>query len=109
MAKKDFTGVNTSRVYAGLEQATSHRGQQPAISPQEAEERAAEMRTQGREGAKMPRINMAFTPENHQFIKIMSTIRGETQTKFVNFLITRYREEHPEIYEDAKSIIDRMG
>ncbi len=108
-AKKDFTSVNTDRVIAGLEQATSTKGQQPTITPQEAAERAAEMRTQGRAGAKMPRINMAFTPENHQFIKIMSTIRGESMTQFANLVIDRYREEHPEIYEDAKRIIDRMG
>jgi hypothetical protein len=106
---KDFTGINTGRVIAGLEQATSRRGQQPAITQQEAEQRAAEMRTQGRAGAKMPRINMAFTPENHQFIKIMSTIRGESMTQFVNFIFDQYREEHPEIYQDAKAIIDRMG
>lgn len=107
-SKKDFSGVNTGRVYAGIEQATSRKGQQPAISPQEAEQRAAEMRTQGRAGAKMPRINMAFTPENHKFIKVMSTISGKSLTEFTNYVIDKYREEHPEIYEQAKAIIDQM-
>lgn len=28
--------------------------------------------TQGRKGKKLPRINMAFTPENHEYIKRVS-------------------------------------
>lgn len=104
-AKKDFTGVNTERVYSSIEQATAKKGKQPTISPQEAEKRAAEMRTQGRAGAKLPRINMAFSPENHEYIKIMSGVTGKTMTEFTNFVVERYREEHPELYEQAKAIL----
>lgn len=108
MAKKDFASVNTDRVIAGLSQATSRKGQQPAITPQEAEQRAAEMRTQGRKGCKAIRINMAFTPENHQFIKVMAGVTGKTMTEFANFVVEQYRNEHPDIYEKAKAIIDEL-
>lgn len=106
--KKDFAGVNTARVYAGLEQATAAKNKQPAISPQEAEQRAEEMRTQGRAGAKLPRINMAFTPANHEFVKIMSRVTGRNMTSFTNYVIEQYRKEHPELFEQAKAIIAQL-
>ena len=107
-AKKDFAGMNTGRVYGSIEQATSAKGQQGTASPQEAAERAAELKTQGRKGCKAIRINMAFTPENHEFIKVMATISGKTMTEFANLIVERYRNEHPEIYEQAKAIIDQL-
>lgn len=108
MAKKDFTGINTGRVYGAIEQATSRKGQQGTASPQEAQERAAQLKTQGRKGCKAIRINMAFTPENHEFIKVMAKISGKTMTEFANLVVERYREEHPEIYGQAKAIIDQF-
>ena len=106
--KKDFSGMNTGRVYGAVEQATSRKGQQGTASPQEAAERAAQLKTQGRKGCKAIRINMAFTPENHEFIKVMATISGKTMTEFANLVIERYRTEHPEIFEQAKAIIDQL-
>ena len=108
MAKKDFASVNTDRVIAGLSQATSRKGQQPAITPQEAEQRAAEMRTQGRAGAKLPRINMGFSTANHEFIKIMASVTGKSMTEFTNYVVEQYRNEHPELYEKAKAIINEL-
>ena len=107
-SKKDFAGVNTGRVYGAIEQATSRKGQQGTASPQEAADRAAQLKTQGRKGCKAIRINMAFTPENHEFIKVMATISGKTMTEFANLIVERYRNEHPEIYEQAKAIIDQL-
>lgn len=107
-SKKDFAGMNTGRVYGAIEQATSRKGQQGTASPQEAAERAAQLKTQGRKGCKAIRINMGFTPENHEFIKVMATISGKTMTEFANLIVERYRNEHPEIYEQAKAIIDQL-
>ena len=107
-SKKDFAGMNTGRVYGAIEQATSRKGQQGTASPQEAQERAAELRTQGRKGCKATRINMAFTTENHEFIKVMARLTGKTMTEFANLVVERYRNEHPELYEQAKAIIDQL-
>lgn len=79
-------------------------GQQGTASPQEAAERASKLKTQGRKGCKAIRINMAFTPENHEFIRIMAGVTGHTMTEFVNFAIEKYREEHKELYKLAKQI-----
>ena len=100
--------MNTGRVYGAIEQATSRKGQQGTASPQEAAERAAQLKTHGRKGCKAIRINMAFTPENHEFIKDMATISGKTMTEFANLIVERYRNEHAEIYEQAKAIIDQL-
>ena len=107
-SKKDFAGMNTGRVYGAIEQATSNKGQQGTASPQEAAERAANLKTQGRKGCKATRINMAFTPENHEFIKVMARLTGKTMTEFANLAIERYRTEHPELYEQAKAIIEQL-
>ena len=66
------------------------------------------MRTQGRKGCKAIRINMAFTPDNHEFIKVMARISGQTMTQFTNLVVERYRAEHPELYDQAKAIIDNL-
>ena len=116
MAKKDFSAMNTGRaetaessaVMRKLEQGASNKGQQGATTQQEAAERAAALRTQGRKGCKAIRINMAFTPENHEFIKTMARISGKTMTEFANLCIQKYREEHPDLYEQAKQIIDSL-
>ena len=51
---------------------------------------------------------MAFTPDNHEFIKVMARITGKTMTEFANYCIEQYRNEHPELYEQAKQIIDSL-
>lgn len=108
MAKKqDFTGANTGRVYAGIEQAAAKKNKQPALSPQEEAERKSKMETQGRAGAKADRINMAFSTENLEYVRIMAAASGVSMTKYVNDLISKYRTANPEIYEDAKRIVER--
>lgn len=107
--KKDFAGMNTGRVYSAIAQATSNKGQQGKASPQEAAERAANLKTQGRKGCKAIRINMAFTPKNYEFIKILSRASGRTMTEFANLVIAAYRREHPEILGEAQSFLDKIN
>ena len=104
--KKDFAGMNTGRVYGAIEQATSRKGQQGTASPQEQAERAAQLKTQGRKGCKAERINMAFTPENYEFIRVLSKASGKTLTQFTNDVIAAYRNEHPEFLEKARDFLD---
>ena len=106
--KKDFSGMNTGRVYGAVEQATSRKGQQGTASPQEAAARAADLKTQGRKGCKAARINMAFTPENHEYITVMARLTGKSMTEFCNLVIQKYREANPDIYEKAKSVLDAI-
>ena len=84
-------------------------GQQGTAGSDEQLQRAEEMRTSGRKGCKSPRINMAFTPSNYEFVRIISRIRGETLTKYTNWIIEQYRLEHPSVYEDALKLIQQTG
>lgn len=103
--KKDFAGMNTGRVSGAIAQATSNKGQQGTATAQEAEERKEALQTQGRKGVKAIRINMAFTPSNHEFIKVMSKATGRTMTEFTNLVIDAYQREHPEIMEQARGFL----
>ena len=43
--------------------------------------------TQGRKGRKLPRINMAFTPSNLEYLQLIGRIDGVSMTEYVNQLI----------------------
>lgn len=121
MAKKDFSQINTNRVYGTIAEATAEPEQEatgvmPEAETQEAagerkprrtysEQEAAEimqsLRTSGRKGIKLPRINLAFSPEVHEYITIMSRVRGENLTQFVNMVLKQHMEEHLDIYQKA--------
>ena len=55
------------------------------------------------------RINMAFTPSNHEFIKVMSKATGRTMTELTNQVIEAYRNEHPEFMEKANSFLEYIN
>lgn len=107
-SKKDFTQANTGRVYSTIEAATADPAQdvQGPRTPYTAE-KAQAMReagtTQGRKGCKAVRINMAFTPEVHEYIKTMARVRGESVTDFTNHVFKQSMEENAALYEQAKA------
>ena len=112
MAKKDFSSIGAStgstraeRVYSSLEQATNQQRHKVTASPQEQEERRQALQTQGRKGCKAGRINMAFSPDNMTFIRMMSKATGMTMTKFTNAIIAAYRNEHPEFLQQAQALL----
>ncbi len=104
MAKKAQEIQATNRIFNNIEKMQGKR--YPAATPEDAAQRAAEMRTQGKKGAKANRYNMAFTPLNYEYINIVSRVKGMTMTKFVNEIIAEYRENNPEIYEKAKKLVE---
>lgn len=120
--KKNFGNVNLSNLVdvasgglaaaaaSGAEAEEERRGKtgQTTADEEEQKERKKDMRTQGRKGCSLTRINMAFTDENHDYIKVMARISGKSMTEFVNWVLEQYRSEHGELYDEAKSIISRM-
>lgn len=117
MARKDFDKMETGRamnrtaktgLYNTTEKAASKTGQQGKAGEVEQQERAERLATQGRKGCKATRINMAFTPANYDYIRVMARVSGKTMTEFTNFMLDKYREEHQEQYNQAKEIIDSL-
>lgn len=54
-------------------------------------------KTQGRKGQKLPRINMAFTPENYEFLRCYPRRNDLSMTEYVNQLIEKDRLRVTEI------------
>lgn len=105
MSKKDFSNVNTGRVYNAIAEATAEpeqtRKERKTYTEQEAAEFLQDMKTTGRKGVRLPRINLAFRPDVYAFINTMARVRGETLTDFVNVVLAEYMDEHRDIYEKA--------
>ena len=72
---------------------------------QEAQE---ELRTQGRRGYKLQRINMGFTPTNLDYIRTMSKAKGMTQTQFVNMILDQHREQAGEAFAKIKELLGSL-
>lgn len=117
--KKDFSAVDTGRVYSAIEESLAEPAQETqkvaeAQQPQEAQNvqgkyTAQEIRalqeagkTKGRKGVKMVRVNMAFTPTIHDYIRIMASVRGESITEFTNKVFEKSMQENAEIYKRAQ-------
>lgn len=121
--KKDFAAVDTGRVYSAIEESLAEPAQepqeaQPAQEPAEAQlvkgtkytaEEIRELqeagKTKGRKGVKMIRVNMAFTPTVHDYIRTMAKARGQTITQFTNHVFTKSMEENAELYSKAQEFI----
>ena len=58
---------------------------------------------QGKKGQKADRINMAFSPENSEFLDIVSKDYGMNKTALVNRILDLFREDHPEVMATAIS------
>lgn len=111
MAKKDFSQINTGRVYDTIAAATAEPAQEQktqkkkkprkSYTEQEKQEILESLQTAGRKGCKLPRINLAFSPQLYEYVSIMSRVRGETLTRFVNLALQEHMNNHRDIYEKA--------
>ena len=117
-SKKDFTTANTGRVYGAIAEATAApdqtqeeqqtRKERKTYTEQEQREFMEAGKTKGRKGCKAIRINMAFTPEVHEYIKVMARVRGESITDFVNAVFARHMADNAETYQRAKEFMESI-
>lgn len=106
---KNFKNVNTENIYSSaIAQATQEaqpaqeaRKERKTYTKQEKEQFLQEMKTAGRKGIKLPRINLAFAPDLHDYIKTMATAAGMSYTDFVNIVLRQHMNDHQEQYEQA--------
>lgn len=75
------------------------------LTMQEQIEAAEARRTQGRKGLKMPRMSMAFTPSNMDYMKVMAGVSGMTVTRFMNHIIEQHAATNAEKYRKAKELM----
>lgn len=53
----------------------------------------------GRRGIKLPRINLAFTTTNYEYIQTMARATGQTMTAFINQVLEQHRAAHMDTLE----------
>lgn len=110
--KKDFTA--NAKKQTAAEQLTiatqepATRKDRKTYSAAEAEQIKADLSTQGRKGVKADRLNMAFTPQNYDYVKVMAALKGQTMTKFVNELIAQSLESNKALYDQAREFASQI-
>lgn len=87
-------GNDTSKT--GRTTGSGRGGHQPEAPAEEKAARISEQRTQGRKGCKMPRINLAFTPENHRYLQDKASLSHKSMTVTLNEILDQYRADHKE-------------
>ena len=115
-AKKDYSKLNTGRVYEAIAEATAEPEAQEVQPAQEEPQAARKVyteaerqaylqtgKTQGRPGIKAARINLAFYPDQYEYIKTMAAVRGQSITEFVNHIIGQNMEENAALYAQARA------
>lgn len=115
-AKKDYSKLNTGRVYEAIAEATAEPEAQEAQPAQEEQQAGRKVyteaerqeylqagKTQGRPGIKAARINLAFYPDQYEYIKTMAAVRGQSITEFVNHIIGQNMEENAALYAQARA------
>ena len=60
-----------------------------------------DMKTTGRKGVKLPRINLAFSPDVYDYVRTMSKASGLTYTEFINRILQDHMESHADTYKQA--------
>lgn len=110
MAKKDFTQVKTEPVYDEIAEATAEdtRKDRKTYTEEEAEKFKSSLKTGGRKGLKLPRINLALTPENYDYVKVMSSVTGATLAEFINAEIEKSLNKNRDIYEQAVTFREKI-
>lgn len=61
--------------------------------------------TQGRKGKKLPRINMAFSQENLEYLRLISRIEGVSMTEYVNQLLEVDKAEKSAVLGKARRVL----
>lgn len=101
---KGFKGAAASAkpVYGTVIGSAQEVQQEQEVQRSEAAPEAVQ--TQGRKGAKLPRINMAFTPQNLEYLRVMAGLRGQSVTRYVNALVEQDMDLNREAYNAAKRL-----
>lgn len=102
MGKKSFRDLNPAMQFISNHAQDVQRTQE--VQEVQEDRKSVSKTTQGRKGQKLPRINMAFLPENLEYLQVISRIEGVSITEYVNRLIDSDRAERSDLLEAAKNL-----
>lgn len=72
---------------------------------QEVQQKPKAPATQGKKGQKLQRINMAFSDENIEYLRLISRLEGISMTQYVNTLLEADRVDRADLIEQAKKLL----
>jgi predicted DNA binding CopG/RHH family protein len=101
MIKKNFKSNNPVLAFINTQ------NEDEAQNVQEVHEVPISHSTQGRKGKKLPRVNMAFSESNFEYLHLISRIEGVSLTEYVNRLIEKDMKSKNGIIEEAKNILKK--
>lgn len=76
-----------------IQTGSSSRRGQSEVTPEEELQRLSTLRTRGRKGVKAPRNMILFTPDNYEYLKVASSMRGLSISRYVNNVIEETRRK----------------
>lgn len=65
-------------------------------------------KSSGRRGIKLPRINVAFTLDNYEYVQIMARATGQTMTAFINQVLDQHRAAHADTLERMQQFREEL-
>lgn len=108
MANKNFNSIDTGRVYESIEKATAKGRKQKTASPEEIEQRQQEGRTRGRKGCYRDSFTIALTPQNHEYLKIMAKMTGQSAGEFLDYLLQAHKRANAEAVAQLMELNERI-
>lgn len=72
------------------------------------EEVEASMKTQGKKGEKLPRINLALSEDNYDFVVKMARMHGMTITKYVNIVVAEERARNAGYLAEVDRVLSHL-
>lgn len=110
--KKNFKTVNPAMQFINTQEAGSKQQEQEPQETQEAQDAPKPLlahTTQGKKGQRLPRINMAFSTANLDYLQVISRIEGVSITEYVNRLIEADMEARKDIIDQVRNLLKEVG
>ena len=66
------------------------------------------MKTAGRKGLKLQRLNIAFAPEKYEYLRLMSAMTGMSYSEFINEVLETHKRQHEATYIEALQLKNKI-
>lgn len=106
--KRKILLPSTPSISEQAAKSTQNKGLHPTVIGPDKDSRMNSGKTQGAKGCKLPRINLALTPDHYQFVRSLSGASGMSYSDFINAVLEEYKRNHPEAVELAGKLRDTM-
>ena len=113
MAKKTFKDSNPAMAFINapdtLDTSDAHITPNTPDTHDTHEEQNQALLSSPPRGGKVPRKNMAFSPQNLEYLNLISRIEGVSATEYINRLVGKDMEARRETIEAARKLLKGVG